>query len=141
MWLFQRDDTLDEDEDDCEFVLAGGGRWCEVPCYAGRRGGNRGGGGEGGCWSGGGGRLNMSRIVSGRLGGGALAEVGLRYCVSAIEAGQVLGAGGRVSEPWRVPQGMGDGGALEACVPPCLGGGGEGGRRGGWRCRAVCDVL
>ena len=23
MWLFQRDDTLDEDEDDCEFVLAG----------------------------------------------------------------------------------------------------------------------
>ena len=25
MWLFQRDDTFDEDEDDCEFVLAGGG--------------------------------------------------------------------------------------------------------------------
>ena len=55
---------------------------------------------------------------------GALAEVGLRYCVSAIEAGQVVGAGGRVSELWRVPQGMGDGGALEACVPLCPGGGG-----------------
>ena len=25
MWLFQRDDTLDKDEDDCEFVLAGEG--------------------------------------------------------------------------------------------------------------------
>ena len=25
MLLFQRDDTLDEDEDDCEFVLAGEG--------------------------------------------------------------------------------------------------------------------
>ena len=74
MWLFQRDDTLAEDEDDCEFVLAvggGGGGWCEVLCYAGRRGGNRGGGGEGGCWSRGGGeRLHISRIVSGRLGGG-----------------------------------------------------------------------
>ena len=32
--------------------------------------GNRGGGNKGGCWSRGGGRLNMSRIVSGRLGGG-----------------------------------------------------------------------
>ena len=64
-------------------------------------------------------------------GAGALAEVGSRYCVSAIEAGQVLGAGGRVSELWRVPQGMGDGGALEACVPLCPGGGGKGGRRDG----------
>ena len=70
------------------------------------------------------------------------AVTGLRYCVSAIEAGQVYGAGGRVSELWRVPQGMGDGGALEACVPLCPGGGGEGGRRGGGGgCRAVCDVL
>ena len=25
MWFFQRDDTLDECEDDCEFVLAGEG--------------------------------------------------------------------------------------------------------------------
>ena len=25
MWLFQRDDTLDEDEDECEFVLAAEG--------------------------------------------------------------------------------------------------------------------
>ena len=36
----------------------------------GEKGRNRGGGGEGGCWLRGGGRLNMSRIVSGRLGGG-----------------------------------------------------------------------
>ena len=47
----------------------GGGGWCEVICYAGRRGGNRGGGGKGACWSVGGGGLNVSRIVSGRLGG------------------------------------------------------------------------
>ena len=108
----------------------------------GEKSGNRGGGGEGVCWSRGGGRLKISRIVSGRFwGAGALAEVGLRCCVSAIETGQVLGAGGRVSELWRVPQGMGDGGSLEACVPLCPGGGGEGGRRGGGRCRAVCDVL
>ena len=71
MWLFQKDDTFDEGEDDCEFVLAGeGGGWCEVPCYAGRRGGSGGGGGQGEGWSRGGGRLNMSRIVRGLLGGG-----------------------------------------------------------------------
>ena len=59
-----------------------------------------------------------------------MAKVGLLYCVSAIEAGRALGAGGRAFELWCVPQGMGDGGALEACVQLCPGGGG-GGRRGG----------
>ena len=86
----------------------------------------------------------MSRIVSAVWGAGALAEVGLRYCVSAIEAGQVFGAGGCVSELCRVPQGMGDGGALEACVPLCPGGGGEGGRRGGGavgRCVTCCKAT
>ena len=62
-----------------------------------------------------------------------------------IEAGQVLGAGGRVSELWRVPQGMGDGGTLEACVPLCPGGGGEAGRRGGGgtvgRCVTCCKAT
>ena len=47
------------------------GAWCEEPCYAGRKGGNRGRGGKEGCWSREGGRLNMSWIVSGRLGGGS----------------------------------------------------------------------
>ena len=76
----------------------------------------------------GGGGLNMSRIVSGRFWAGALAEVGLRYCVSAMEAGQVLRAGGRVSELWRVPQGMGDGGLCAT-----LSG------RGGGRCNGSSD--
>ena len=40
-----------------------------------------------------------------------------------------------------MPQGMGDGGALEACVPLCPGGGGRVVGGGGGRCRAVCDVL
>ena len=41
-------------------------------------------------------------------------------------------------------QGMGDGGALEACVPPCPGGGGEGGRPGGGavgRCVTCCKAT
>ena len=96
MWLFQRNDTLDEDEDDCAFVLSGvGGAGVK---YLVMRGGGAETGAEaarGGAGRGGGGRMNMSRIVSGRWGAGALAEAGLRFCVSAIEAGQVSGAGGR----------------------------------------------
>ena len=71
MWLFQRDDTLDENENECEFVLAaeGGvgakylvmrGEGAETGAEAARGGAGRDGGR----------RLNMSRIVSGRLGGG-----------------------------------------------------------------------
>ena len=71
VWLFQRDDTLDEGEDDCEFVLAGeGGAGAK---YLVMRGEGVEAGAEvarGGGWSRGGGRLNMSRIVSGLLGGG-----------------------------------------------------------------------
>ena len=36
-----------------------------------------------------------------------------------------------VFELWCVLPGKGGGGALEACVQPCLGGGREGGRQGG----------
>ena len=71
MWLFQRDDTLDEDEDDCEFVLAGEGG--AAAKYLVMRGEGAETGAEearGGAGREGGGRLNMSRIVSGRLGGG-----------------------------------------------------------------------
>ena len=57
MWLFQRDDTLDEDEDECEFVLAaeGGagakypvmrGEGAETGAEAARGGAGRGGEGE-----------------------------------------------------------------------------------------------
>ena len=77
-------------------------------------------------------------------GAGALAEVGLRYCVSAIEARQAFGAGGRFFELWCVPQGMGVGGALQACVQLCPGGGGEDGRRGGGavgRCVTCCKAT
>ena len=70
MWLFQRDDTLDKEEDKCEFVLAAeGGAGAK---YLVMRGGGAETGAEavrGGAGRGGGGRLNMSRIVSGRLGG------------------------------------------------------------------------
>ena len=70
MWLFQRDDTLKEGEDYCEFVLAGeGGTGAKYPVMRGegvqagaevaRGGAGRGGGG-----------LNMSRMVSGPYGGG-----------------------------------------------------------------------
>ena len=56
MWLFQRDDTLDKDEDECEFVLAteGGacakylvmrGKGAEIGAEAPRGGAGRGGGG------------------------------------------------------------------------------------------------
>ena len=56
MWLFQRDDKLDEDEDECEFVLAaeGGagakylvmrGEGAETGAEAARGGAGRGGGG------------------------------------------------------------------------------------------------
>ena len=71
MWLFQRDEALDADEDECEFVLAaeGGagakylvmrGEGAETGAEAARGGAGRRGGGV----------LNMSRIVSGLLGGG-----------------------------------------------------------------------
>ena len=58
MWLFQRDDTLDECEDDCEFVLAGeGGAGAK---YLVMRGEGVGAGAEmamGGGWSRGGGEV------------------------------------------------------------------------------------
>ena len=38
MWLFQRDDTLDEDEDDSEFVLAGEGGLVRSTLLCGERG-------------------------------------------------------------------------------------------------------
>ena len=71
MWLFQRDDTLDEGEDDFEFVLAGeegiGAKYLVM-----RREGleARAEVARGGAGRGGGRRWNMSLIVSGRLGGG-----------------------------------------------------------------------
>ena len=57
MWLFQRDDSLDEDEDECEFVLAAEGgagakylvmreEGAETGAEAAREGAGRGGGGE-----------------------------------------------------------------------------------------------
>ena len=57
MWLFQRDDTLDGDEEDCEFVLAGEegagakylvmrGEGAETGAEAARGGAGRGGGRE-----------------------------------------------------------------------------------------------
>ena len=61
-----------------------------------------------------------------------------------IEAGRALGAGGRVFEFWCVPQEMGGGGVLGACVQLCPGGGGEGGRRGGGvvgRCATCCRAT
>ena len=65
MWLFQGDDTSDEREDDCEFVLAGEGR--AGAKYLVMRGEGVEAGAEvarGGGLVEGGGRLNMSRIVS-----------------------------------------------------------------------------
>ena len=71
MWLYKRDDMLDEREDNCESVLAGDGgagakylvmrgEGVEAEAEVVR-------GGSARC---GGGRLNMYRIVSGLLGGG-----------------------------------------------------------------------
>ena len=66
MWLFQRDDTLDECKNDCKFVLAGeAGAGAK---YLVMQGEGVGAGAEmamGGGWSRGGG-LNMSRIVTER---------------------------------------------------------------------------
>ena len=71
MWLFQRDDTLDECEDDCEFVLAGeGGAGAKYLVMRGEGAEMGAEAARGGAGLGGGGRLNMSLIVSGRLGGG-----------------------------------------------------------------------
>ena len=72
VWLFQRDDTLDEDEDECEFVLAaGGGAGAKYLVMRGEGAETGAEAARGGAGRGGGARLNMSRIVSGRLGGGA----------------------------------------------------------------------
>ena len=71
MWLFHRDDTLDECDGDCEFVLAGEGEASAK--YLVMRGEGVGAGAEvamGGAGRGGGARLNMSRILSGLSGGG-----------------------------------------------------------------------
>ena len=58
MWLFQSDDTLDEDGDDCEFVVAGeGGAGANYLVLRGEEAKNRGGGGEGGIWSRGAGKV------------------------------------------------------------------------------------
>ena len=69
--FFQRDDTLDECEDDCEFVLAGeGGAGAKYLVMRGEGAEMGAEAARGGAGLGGGGRLNMSLIVSGRLGGG-----------------------------------------------------------------------
>ena len=70
MWLFRRDDTLDEGGDDCEFVLEGEGGAGAKYLVSGKKGRKRGRRRRWGLLVEGGG-LNMSRIVSGRLGGGA----------------------------------------------------------------------
>ena len=66
MWLFQRDDTLDEDEDECGFVLAAeegaGAKYLVMRGEGAETGAEA---ARGGCWPRrGGGRLNMSRINS-----------------------------------------------------------------------------
>ena len=96
MWYFQRDDTLDEGEDDCEFVLAGeGGAGAK---YLVMRGEGVEAGAEvarGGAGRGEGGRLNIFRIVSGLLGGGG-SGLGWLAVVRFSDRGR-MGLGG-----WRV---------------------------------------
>ena len=140
MWVFQRDDTLDEDEDGCEFVLAGeGGAGAK---YLVMRGEGAETGAEvarGGAGLGGGG-VEHVRIVSARLGGEG-SGLGWLAVLRFSDRGRT-GLGG-----WRacfraLVCAAGDGGRVRfggLCATLCGRGGGVVG--GGGRCRAVCDVL
>ena len=140
MWLCQRDDTLDEDEDECDFVLAAErgagakylvmrGEGAETGAEVARGGAGRGGGG-----------LNMSRTVSGRLGGGG-SGWGWLAVLRFSDRGRT-GLGG-----WRacfraLACAAGDGGRGRfGGLCATLSGRGGGVVGGGGRCRAVCDVL